>query len=131
MHCITLPTNRAKVEPFCKTNAGNPHIQAFGILVRYSNSSLSNCYVVFFVGFVGKKQGVLSDFYLLRRFLGNCIVILLSLFSKNTPSFLLHLSQPIPQRLLQFIYIVLSKPYHQSSKHTYFSSHHHPTYIQT
>ena len=32
-----------------------------------------------FVDFNGRNQGVLSDFYLLRRFLGDCIVILLSL----------------------------------------------------
>ena len=36
-------------------------------------------YVVFFVGFDGRYQGVLSDLYLLRGFLGDCIVILLSL----------------------------------------------------
>jgi len=38
---ITQFTNRAKLEPFDKTNAGSPHtkIQAFGIFVRYSNSS--------------------------------------------------------------------------------------------
>ena len=34
--------------------------------------------VVFFVGSGGRKQEVLSDFYLLRGFLGDCIVILLS-----------------------------------------------------
>ena len=33
-----------------------------------------------FVGFAGRNQGVLSDFYLLRGFLVNCIVILLSQF---------------------------------------------------
>ena len=49
-------------------------------LVTYSNSSLPSCYVVFFVGFCGENQGILSDFYLLRGFLGDCIVILLSLF---------------------------------------------------
>ena len=34
--------------------------------------------MVLFVGFGGKKQEVLSGFYLLRKFLGDCIVILLS-----------------------------------------------------
>ena len=48
------------------------------LLVAYSNSSLPSCCVVFFVGFDGRNQGVLSDFYLLRGFLRNCIVILLS-----------------------------------------------------
>ena len=45
----------------------------------YSNSSLQSCCMVFFVGFDGRNQGVLSDLYLLHRFLGDCIVILLSL----------------------------------------------------
>lgn len=44
----------------------------------YSNSSLPSCYMVFFVGFNGRNQGVLSAFYLLRGFLEDCIVILLS-----------------------------------------------------
>lgn len=44
----------------------------------YSNSSLQSCCVVFFVGYNGRNQGVLSDFYLLRGFLGDYIVILLS-----------------------------------------------------
>ena len=44
----------------------------------YSNSSLQSCCIVFFVGSGGRKQEVLSDFYLLRGFLGDCIVILLS-----------------------------------------------------
>ena len=35
---ITLPTNRAKLEPFDKTNAGNLHKQAFGISIFYSSS---------------------------------------------------------------------------------------------
>ena len=48
-------------------------------LVAYSNSSLQSCYVVFFVGFNGRNQGVLSNFYLLRGFFRDCIVILLSL----------------------------------------------------
>ena len=47
----------------------------------YSNSSLSSCYEVFFVGFDGRKQGVLSDFYLLRESSRDYIVILLSLIS--------------------------------------------------
>lgn len=51
----------------------------FTLLVAYSNSSLQSCCVVFFVGFGGRDQEVLSDFYLLRRFLEDCIVILLSL----------------------------------------------------
>lgn len=46
---------------------------------NYSNSSLQSCYVVFFVGFNGRNQGVLSNFYLLRGFFRDCIVILLSL----------------------------------------------------
>lgn len=45
----------------------------------YSNSSLSSCYVVFLVGYGGKNPGVLSIFYLRRRFLMKCIIILLSL----------------------------------------------------
>lgn len=52
--------------------------QVFGISTPYSNSSLQSCCMVFFVDFDGRDQGVLSDFYLLRRFLGDCIVILLS-----------------------------------------------------
>ena len=59
---------------------------------NYSNSSLSSCYVVFFVGFDGRHQRVLSDFYLLRGFLGDCIVILLSEHS--------------PQHLLFFFYFI-------------------------
>lgn len=48
-------------------------------LARYhSNSSLQSCCMMFFVGFDGRYQGVLSDFYLLRRFTGDCIVILMS-----------------------------------------------------
>ena len=45
----------------------------------HSNSSLPSCYVVLFVGFYGRNQEVLYRFYLLRGFLGDCIVILLSL----------------------------------------------------
>ena len=47
----------------------------------YSNSSLPSCYEVFFVVFDGRKQGVLSDFYLLRGSSRDYIVILLSLIS--------------------------------------------------
>ncbi len=50
----------------------------FPSIIHYSISSLPSCYEVFFVGFDGRNQGVLSDFYLLRGFLGDCIVILLS-----------------------------------------------------
>ena len=46
--------------------------------ISYSNSSLQSCCVVFFIGFADRNQGVLSDFYLLRGFSGDCIVILLS-----------------------------------------------------
>lgn len=60
--------------------AGKPAVYAACRLsVYYSNSSLQSCFVVFFVGFDSINQGVLSDLYLLRRFLGDCIVILLSL----------------------------------------------------
>lgn len=47
-------------------------------LTGHSNSSLQSCCVVFFVGFDSRNQGVLSVFYLLRRFTGDCIVILMS-----------------------------------------------------
>ena len=61
------------------------------LLVAYSNSSLPSCCVVFFVGFDGRNQGVLSDFYLLRGFLRNCIVILLSVTLPLLPlSFIMH-----------------------------------------
>jgi len=60
-----------------------PHLRKklnFLNAIHHSNSSLQSCCVVFFVGFAGRNQGVLSDFYLLRGFLVNCIVILLSQF---------------------------------------------------
>ena len=47
----------------------NPELfNLFGISIRYSNSSFQSCSVVLFVGFGSKKQGVLSEFYLLRSF---------------------------------------------------------------
>lgn len=57
------------------------------LLVAYSNSSLQSCCVVFFIGFAGRNQGVLSDFYLLRGFSRDCIVILLSLIFTLLRSF--------------------------------------------
>lgn len=56
--------------------------------VYYSNSSLQNCCVVFFVGFGRSDHGVLSDFYLLHRFLGDCIVILMSVRTPITHLYL-------------------------------------------
>ena len=50
----------------------------FRLLWYYSNSSLQSCCVMFFVGFDSRNNKVLSGFYLLREFSGDCIVILLS-----------------------------------------------------
>ena len=54
----------------------------------YSISSLQSCYVVFFVDFSVRVQQVLSDFYLLHRFLGDCIVILMSVRTPITHLYL-------------------------------------------
>lgn len=44
----------------------------------YSNSPPQSCLVVDVVGFGGRKLGFLYRFYLVRGFVGDCIVILLS-----------------------------------------------------
>ncbi len=74
------------------------YFRCFRSCVYYSNSSLPSCCVVFFVAFDGRNQGVLSDFYVLRGFLRDCIVILLS-----------HNYYPLTQKLL--VYKSLSTMY--------------------
>lgn len=71
------------------------------LCVYYSNSSLPSYYVVFFVGFAGRNQGVLSDFYVLRGFLRDCIVILLSLTLAHLSRYLHILSMHYPFPLIQ------------------------------
>lgn len=85
----------------------------------YSNSSLSSCYEVFFVGFDDRNHGVLSDFYLLREFLGDCIVILLSVIPIINYITINTLSTIIPLNPLSSFHIFFStyqKKYMNKSK---------------
>ena len=79
----------------------------------YSNSSLQSCSVVYCVDFGGINPGVLSALYLLHGFLGDCIVILLSVNDNSvlTISTIFHMPLFLIFLLYQ-TYSTLQQPVH-------------------